>query len=428
MQVHGGSGFWSRVCSHPPGNCTGVNCTQAVVGLNVTFFQREDAFYAAAEETGLVLVVGRLVGDLLARSPHAHRVLPKLFAYMTARWGAFPVTFLFTQEYNVLYYGPTNVSLLMEQGEVVRDADPWKRALTMHPAVLWKDTRDAWTRPWYDFVMIQEGHLVSTSGSTLRAVRDAAEGMPCVNGEANYEGFRRQHKKPSTNPTTTTTTTTNAIATITNNITTKNATSALNCSAQVNAACVRDSAWITMQSGFAGFTYGAQGLYACVQNASEPGPTGRHGPVLTWEEGLGLPGGAQLQYLQRFFTQVVRDWWQFTPWPPFSNRVFVTHAPMSTAFVLYSRPWREPCGQKQEALVNLNVSTITTKKWGAMWFDPRTGDINGTFSLTTNSTGILSVPPREGTSCMLDWVVLIQPASVVLDKGEDASIKAPDAL
>lgn len=384
VQVHGGSGFWPRICIGA-NNCSGVNCTQAVDSLNITFFQREDPYYEIAEQNGLLLVVGRLIGDKLAQVPNADRVLPKLFTYMMARWGAYPVTFLFTQEYNVLYYGWTNITLLLQQGIAARNSDPWKRSLTMHPAVLWKDTRDAWPYNWYEFVMIQEGHLTSTSGKSLRNVYKAARGMPCVNGEANYEGFLRK------------------------NVTIKNETGYLNCSEIVNAACVRDSAWVTMQSGFGGFTYGAQGLYAIVQNVSDPGPTAMHGPVLTWEQGLALPGGSQMRYFKKFYTQVVQNWWQFTPWPPFGDSVFVSYSSIQTAFVLYSRPRPVPCTQSGEILIELNITHVPNNIWDGVWFDPRTGIMNSSFVLTGTSNHTLLVPSRSDTSCRLDWTILLSP-------------------
>lgn len=395
IQMHGSAGFWPVACAHGASrDCTGVNCTQAIELLNVSFFQREDPYYEVAERLGLLLAVGRSIGDKLAQAPNAKAVLPKLFTYMVARWGAFPVSFLFTQEYNVLYYGPTNVRLLMDQGRVVQEADPWQRALTMHPAWLLKDTRDAWTEDWYTFVMVQEGHLTTTSGSSktlLRSVYQAAAAqdppMPSVNGEANYEGFWRNLTRAATNKT----------------------TGYLNCSERVDAACVRDSAWVTMQSGFAGFTYGAQGLYYCLQNASKPGPTATHGPVLTWAQGLALPGGAQLQHMRHFFEQVVGSWWLFTPSPPFSSDSFVTFAPTLPAFVVYVRPQQLSCSANS-TLTTINMSGLPTQ-WRGIWFDPRTGERDGVFAAAVvPGTGDLAVPQRAGSLCKADWALWLSPA------------------
>eukprot|EP01045_Picozoa_sp_COSAG04_P026443 COSAG04_NODE_3671_length_2617_cov_1.837172_3_plen_87_part_00 len=72
-------------------------------------------------------------------------------------------------------------------------ADPYGRSLSMHPAVLRLDTRDAWPEPWFRFAMLQQGHLVNNTGALLaqlRAAVSAAQGMPVVNSEANYV---RQH-------------------------------------------------------------------------------------------------------------------------------------------------------------------------------------------------------------------------------------------
>ena len=86
-----------------------------------------------------------------------------------------------------------DVPELLAQGRMLAAADPYQRSLSMHPAVLRLDTRDAWPEPWFRFAMLQQGHLVNNTGSLLaqlRAAVSAAKGMPVVNSEANYV---RQH-------------------------------------------------------------------------------------------------------------------------------------------------------------------------------------------------------------------------------------------
>jgi hypothetical protein len=114
--------------------------------------------------------------------------LPKLFSHHMARFGSFPISYLSTQEYNCFTYSTKpDVAELLVQGRNLAAADPYRRSLTVHPAVLRLDTRDAWPAPWYGYALLQQGHLVNNTGALLaqlRAAVRAAKGMPVVNGEA----------------------------------------------------------------------------------------------------------------------------------------------------------------------------------------------------------------------------------------------------
>eukprot|EP01045_Picozoa_sp_COSAG04_P026444 COSAG04_NODE_3671_length_2617_cov_1.837172_4_plen_91_part_00 len=68
-----------------------------VAGTWLAFFQ-ECQQQSCGQD--LLLVVGFSRGDLLTRFPDSKTILPKLFSHHLARFGAFPISYLFTQEYN----------------------------------------------------------------------------------------------------------------------------------------------------------------------------------------------------------------------------------------------------------------------------------------------------------------------------------------
>ena len=67
---------------------------------DVSVFQQMEGYFHAAAQHNLLLVVGFSRGDLLTRFPDSKAILPKLFNHHLARFGAFPISYLFTQEYN----------------------------------------------------------------------------------------------------------------------------------------------------------------------------------------------------------------------------------------------------------------------------------------------------------------------------------------
>ena len=58
---------------------------------------------------------------------------------------------------------------------------------------------------------------------------------------------------------------------------------------------------------------------------------------------------------------------------------------------------------------------VPGKRWTGIWFDPRTGAVNASFALTTDSTDSLVVPARAGALCMMDWAAVLKPAVALKD-------------
>jgi hypothetical protein len=125
--------------------------------------------------------------------------------------------------------------------------------------------------PWLDFVMLQAGHRMFMKGPTTWAKYRHEPHKPLLESEANYEGFAA----------------TNFV---------------------VDAGAVRRSAYTAIHSGRLRLL--VRRPRALRRRAEPLLPPARppRGAVLTWEEGLHLPGGAQMQHLRACYEAV--PWWK----------------------------------------------------------------------------------------------------------------------
>lgn len=325
------------------------------------YWREVDRYYAYADEKGLVGAVGFAAANLLDR--HSLPELKRLWHYHIARYGAYPITFLITQEYNMHPdERAAKIPELMALGQFIKDTDPWKRAMTAHSWVHSRDKGQAWNEPWLDFIMLQAGHKRTMSGKFYRELWPRTPAKPFLEAEANYEGF---------------------------------ASDTLN----VDAARIRDTAYVAMQCGSLGFTYGAQGLYSSVLDRTKPGPTAKWGPVKTWDEGLQLPGGAQMQHLRACYESV--EWWRLQPLPnavePAAN-LFVKASGSQTALLYF------PARVKVSPGTRLR-DVPAAARYQAEWFDPRTGKRTKLgMALAADAKG-LELPSRPNEQ---DWMLILQ--------------------
>jgi hypothetical protein len=335
--------------------------TRHADAATLRYWQQVDRYLAYAEARGMVGCIGFARGDMF--DPISLTDLQRLWRYYLARYGAYPVLFLITQEYNIepdkrQQYLPKMLAL----GQFIKDTDPYRRALTAHPWARSRDLGQAWNEPWLDFIMFQAGHRRFEKPSAYHEVWQQPSPKPFIEGEANYEGFAATNFN-------------------------------------VNAAAIRRSAYTALQSGSFGFTYGAQGLYAGVFDHAKPGPTFRWGPVLTWKEGLALPGGAQLQHLRVCYESV--DWWKLEPRPKAlepSADVLVKADGAATLLLYYVSKVKLPPGCHLKDLPD-------GQAYAATWFDPRTG---GTTKLPDGcvvKTEKLPLPAPPDTQ---DWMLILR--------------------
>jgi hypothetical protein len=325
------------------------------------YWREVDRYLVYADARGMVGVIG--FSGHSALDAVSLGDLQRLWHYYLARYGAYSITFLITQEYNArLGNVAERVPKLLALGQFIKDTDPYRRAMTVHPWTHSSDQRQAWPEPWLDFILFQAGHRRFAPAEFYWGVFGREPHKPMVEAEANYEGFTDGRFTD-------------------------------------NATAVRRSAYTAFQGGGCGFTYGAQGLYAGVLDRNRPLTTARWGPVLTWDEGLQLPGGAQLQHLRACYESV--QWWKLEPAlgaidPPAE---ILVKADGTDTLLLYFPP-----GAKVSPSACL-VRMPEDAHYRAEWFDPRTGKRTALSAALAVQHSRLLLPRRPDEQ---DWMLLVK--------------------
>jgi hypothetical protein len=328
------------------------------------YWREVDKYFAYAAEKGMVGVVGFSTGNHLDRLKFNE--LQRLWYYYLARYGAYPITFLITQEYNEKPdERAEQISRLLALGQFIKDSDPWKRAMTAHSWTHTHERFQAAGQPWHDFTMLQGGHSLGVYERWRKFYHALWERMPAkafVEAEANYEGFSNGTRTS-------------------------------------DATLIRCTAYTAIQTGSFGFTYGGQGLDDGISDRAKPGMTAKWGPVLTWEEGLSLPGGAQLSHLRKCYESL--EWWKLEPVAAAVTPAadILVKADGDKTLLLYFLSQ----GKVSEGTVLSGVSNGS--RFRAEWFDPRTGNqIEPALRLISTRDGLI-LPQRPDND---DWLLILR--------------------
>jgi hypothetical protein len=331
--------------------------------LEPAYWQEVDAYVTYATEAGLVPAIALTWWYDLEQLPLES--LQFLWRNVIARYGAYPVTWLITGEYNVIESNADisdRVAKVAALGQYIKDTDPYHRAMTVHPWWYQGDRRQIWDEPWYDFIMFQGAHGAYPKVDLYLGAYARDDRKPILESECNYEGIH-----------------------------------------QMTDADVRWAAYRAIQAGSFGYTYGAHGLWYPTQ-----GPNDRTfdewGEPIPWWEALEQPGGAQMGYLRDLYTSL--PWWELEPRPD-ALRVegLCTYMmrPMAKAagddlYVIYlSR------GLQAEASVSL-LDADTQHPYAAEWFDPRTGKVTSLAKRLRAAEEGLTLPPRPDAQ---DWILVL---------------------
>ncbi|HOS42894.1 MAG TPA: DUF5060 domain-containing protein [Armatimonadota bacterium] len=243
--------------------------------FNAAYWAEVDRYVAYANDAGIIPVIG--LGFHHGLDIPTLDELWRAWRYVVARYGAYAVGWLICGEYNLASnegdYTETDLARIervLALGQRIKDHDPYRRAMTVHPWWHGGDRRQAWTQPWYDFIMLQGGHGKSGPAAEFyRAIYADDPALPLLEAETTYEGIFG-----------------------------------------FDDAVVRRNAYKAVQSGSFGFTYGAHGLWYPTQSEQDD-KFKEWGDPIPWWKAMDLPGAAQLQHLRRCYEMV--DWWTLEP-------------------------------------------------------------------------------------------------------------------
>ncbi len=213
--------------------------------------------------------------------------LQQHWRYIIARWGALPCIWCLAGEVNLPYYhnpkfpfdDVDQAKAWMPVVEYVRQHDPYRRPLTVHPTGLGNLTaRGTADANLLDYDMLQTGHggeadLPVTVRTSLASYH-ASPTLPVVQGEVNYEALLGLNYNP--------------------------------------AAIQRLMYWGCMLSGCSGYTYGGNGIWQ-VNREGEPRITYGNYPVPAWDKAMHMPGSAQVAAGHRLLASL--PWQNMAPHP-----------------------------------------------------------------------------------------------------------------
>ncbi len=295
--------------------------------------------------------------------------------YLIARWGALPVVWCAAGETTMPFYlSTTKEADITWQREgwtdvmqYLKETDPFKRILTTHAAHHDKTTRESITRPaLLDFDMHQSGHgnVASKQAAQALAGWRLQPPMPVMSGESRYEALAIPNPLPAEAP--------------------------------------RSAFWAhTVNSGLAGHTYGANGIWQLngIDKPYGKSPGGNNWGITPWNEAMKLPGSAQIGAARKLI-ESIPGWNSFQPQP----EMITQWSAKDTAVLAVT-------DNSQSALAYLpspGSITITlpatNQQYKAFWFNPVTTVKEEAFTLRTDASGkLVAVSP----AAKQDWVLVL---------------------
>lgn len=334
--------------------------------FDADYWRRVDRYMDYANESGILPAIATGWGPAIAQ--HGLEDLQFLWRYIIARYGAHAVTWLVCGEYNQKLEDDRDARLakVFAIGRSIKQLDPYRRAMKIHPWGWDADKRQVWDEPWYDFIFFQGGHYSHGKVPPRRLYLEAhrrTPTKPVLEGEVKYEGIDMHRDGLNTDEN------------------------------------VRHAAYQAIQSCGFGFSYGAHGLWYPNQNAEDRTFSQWGEPVPLWEA-LARPGGAQMQWLRRCYESV--RWWELVPRPdavplekqPSNGRIPL--AKMSadgTEILVYFPP-----GTVAVREVRLEAGGLDGTEYDGRWLDPRTGE------------SVLPTHSCAGTGCpdVNDWILILK--------------------
>lgn len=324
-----------------------------------SYWREVDKYIEYANERGLLLAMGfgfhRALDDVPLED------LKLLWSHLVARYGAHAVTWFIVGEYN-LDNPASRIEKVMALGRHIRQIDPVARAMSVHPWVYDQERRQAWSEPWYDFIMLQGSHNEIPKPEFYRSIYQKQPAKPLIESESIFEGIKGK-----------------------------------------GAGEVRKAAYRAIQSGAIGYSYGAHGLWYPTQDAQDQ-RFAEYGKPIPWWEALALPGGQQMGHMKKLYQSV--DWWRLQPRPDAVvsltrklNSDILVKADRTDTYVVYFSAGMPP---SDRALLKGTDSTAT---YTCIWFDPRRGEFITAPSRPERDSRFLFLPTRPSEG---DWILLLK--------------------
>lgn len=317
---------------------------------------------------------------------------------LMARWGALPVVWAAAGEQTMPWYlerepqrAASAERLKQDWTEVMRymrRINGFGRLITTHPTTSARESVSE--ASLVDFEMQQTNHALPTAHHAARAQEGwhAQPNMPVISAEARYE--------------------------------------ALEIHPSVTARDAREAFWAhTLNSGAAGHTYGANGIWQVNTEGMAFGQSasGRSWGTLPWNRAMQLPGAKHIGLGRRFLESL--PWTQLQPLPMPSTRLqrLLLHRPRLRR-VLHRLGWQPTpphpvavCSSLDRSLVLAYSvlrqpftidSALLPTPWRAEWIDPTSFEVRQAEHERLGAA-CRFVPDRSNAAGESDWLLRVQP-------------------
>lgn len=230
-----------------------------------------------------------------------------------------------------------------EVAEYVEEMDGYDTLQTAHYTNERPFADYYYDEPWFDFVLNQAGHGdFPINVSWYRSYQKEHGTKPFIEGESLYEYCSTLEE---------------------------------NGTRLCTDAMLRRVAYMAIQAGGCGYTYGAQGIWDNIWEVSDINPDfnafNKFG--ITWAKAIDGPGGAQMGYLKRFYEE--HHFEEMVPYDPAEAEENISPFSNKLAAATISR-------DKTRALIyygemdgmSTQIAGLCDGIYAVSWFDPRTGE------------------------------------------------------
>lgn len=337
---------------------------------NVEFYQKElDRRMTALADLGLVNALG-FAWFMSVKGQIEHE--KNLARYIVARYGALPVVWTLAGEVAGYSKEPLRSEYLEGWLSVARYLESIDGYGTLQTAHYTNERPFAdyyQDESWFDFTLNQAGHGdYPISPVHYREFRKKYPAKPFIEGEALYEFCSTLEEMGSR---------------------------------MCTADMLRRVAYMSIQLGGCGYTYGAQGIWDCVWEKGQKNPMALFNRFdVTWYEAIDGAGGRQMAYMKKFYEEI--RFWEMIPYTGCGEEDTVLFAKKSPLITVNEKRTRAVAYYGDTCRKGISVGKMEEGVYQLRWFDPRTGEFSEETESAALKEGMLNLPAKTKPG---DWLL-----------------------
>lgn len=301
--------------------------------INPGYFRNLDIRIGLILDMGFVPCILAMWGqELKAMKPDA---VKRYWRYLIARYAAYNIIWSPTGEYLFTW----DVQGWRELGEDMDSFDPYGHPTSVHAIAPHSGSRHYQSEAWYDFNLIQVGHVL--------AFKNFVESLP-------FTDYHLTPVKP---------------AIMSESWYENHPNCVLDDGKRIRDKDVRFAAYVSLLQGCVGQTYGAHGVWSFYDGEENIKWNDDNRPD-KWYNDLKLPGSMQMKYLKQLMETL--RWWELSPHPEWVSTL--VDSSVYCAAILYEQYVAYTTGGKASLPILVQITEGQGETYEGQWFDPRTGE------------------------------------------------------